>query len=665
MARRKTGRKRRSSQHRSPQPEPTTEAPRWRRRVFVALVGVAALLLVLVFVRYRFDKGGATSTLQPAIEAQSGAAAGFNVVLFTLDTLRADRLHCYGYEKIATPALDALAAEGVRVDDAVSVVPMTLPAHASIMTGDYPPRHGVRDNGTYRLAAQQETLAEHLKSQGYSTAAFIAAFVLDRRYGLAQGFDVYDDAITPEQGAAGGEPLNPQRRGDVVVDSATRWLQAHEKAASGQPFFMWIHLFDPHTPYDAPEPFKRRYSRNPYDGEVAFLDMQVGRFVDRLRELGLLERTVIAVVGDHGEGLGDHGESTHSLLIYESTIRVPMIFHSPAIIREGQVVRGRVAATVDVVPTLLDLLGLDAGGHDGESLLKKPVDPDRAVYVETLAPKLNHGWSPLYALRRHHDKYIDAPTPEYYDLKSDSGELHNLWAGNQGETDALASRLAAQMESFATVEPIEGAEVELDSEAIEKLAALGYVRGRAIEEGESLLDPKDMIVQWDSRMKRASSLVSARRPKEAIQLLNSLLQESPRDASLWSLLSSAQAQASQLDAAITSRMKAIELQPNDAGVWVALSNLQLVKGDLDGWNISLVEAERIEPELGAIFIARALRAMYAGSYEDALAYCLEARRRDPTRSTVPSRSLEEKIRKMMRESGKAEAAANSAQEGSP
>ncbi len=606
------------------------------------------------------------STSLLAIDAQSGSAAGFNVVLFTLDTLRADRVHCYGYEDVATPALDALAAEGVRVADAVSVVPMTLPAHATIMTGDYPPRHGVRDNGTYRLTAHRETLAERLKAQGYSTAAFIAAFVLDRRYGLDQGFDVYDDAITPEQGAPGGEPLNPQRRGNVVVDSATRWLKAHEESASDRPFFMWIHLFDPHTPYAPPEPYKTRYARNPYDGEVAFLDRQVGRFVDRLRELDLLDKTVIAIVGDHGEGLGDHGESTHSLLIYESTISVPMIFHSPAIIRGGQVVDGRVAATIDVAPTLLDLLGLDAGGHDGESLLKNAVDPDRAVYVETLAPKLNHGWSPLYALRRHRDKYIDAPTPEYYDLNSDPGEQHNLWAGDHGETEVLAEHLAALMESFDRVEHAEGADVELDRGAIEKLAALGYVRGRVVEDDESLLDPKDMIAQWDSRMERANALVNARRPHEAIPLLNSLLQISPGDPSLWSLLSTAQGQASQLDAAITSRMRAIELQPNDAGAWVTLANMQLVKGDIDAWNVSLLEAERIEPELGAIFMARALRAMYAGRYEDALAHCLEARTRDPTRSTVPSRKLEDKLRKVMRDSGKAaKAAERRVQEATP
>jgi arylsulfatase A-like enzyme len=623
------------------------------------------LLLASVLASYRFGRVRVPSTSLLAIDAQSGAAAGFNVVLFTLDTLRADRVHCYGYEGVATPALDALAADGVRIADAVSVVPMTLPAHATIMTGDYPPRHGVRDNGTYRLTPNRETLATRLKARGYSTAAFIAAFVLDRRYGLDQGFDVYDDAITPEQGAPGGEPLNPQRRGDVVIDSAARWLEAHEEAASDRPFFTWIHLFDPHTPYAPPEPFKTQYARNLYDGEVAFLDRQVGRFVDRLRELDLLDNTVIAIVGDHGEGLGDHGESTHSLLIYESTISVPMIFHSPAIIHGGQVVDGRVAATIDVAPTLLDLLGLDAGGHDGESLLKNSVDPDRAVYVETLAPKLNHGWSPLYALRRHRDKYIDAPTPEYYDLNSDPGELHSLWAGDHRETEVLAERLAALMESFDRVEHADGAGVELDRDAIEKLAALGYVRGRVLEKGESLLDPKDMIAQWDSRMERASALVGAGRHNEAIPLINSLLQVSPGDASLWSLLSMAQVQASQVDAAITSRRRAIELQPNDAGGWVALANMQLVKGHFDAWNVSLLEAERIEPELGTIFIARALRAMYAGRYQDALAHCLEARTRDPTRSTAPSRSLEDKIRKMMRDAGKAEAAGRRVQEGAP
>jgi len=657
------GRKGRSSRRRSARPEPTTKAARRRRRWPIALVAV--LLLASVFAVHRFRRARVPSPSLLAIDAQSGAATGFNVVLFTLDTLRADRVHCYGYEGVATPVLDALAAEGVRVADAVSVVPMTLPAHASIMTGDYPPRHGVRDNGTYRLTAHRETLATRLKAKGYSTAAFIAAFVLDRRYGLDRGFDVYDDAITPEQGAPGGEPLNPQRRGNVVVDSAARWLDAHGQAASDRPFFMWIHLFDPHTPYAPPEPFKTRYAQNPYDGEVAFLDQQIGRFVDRLRERGLLDKTVIAIVGDHGEGLGDHGESTHSLLIYESTLSVPMIFHSPAIIRGGQVVDGRVAATIDVAPTLLDLLGLDAGGHDGESLLERTKDPDRAVYAETLAPKLNHGWSPLYALRRGHDKYIDAPTPEYYDLSADPGELHNLWAGDPGEMEVLAERLAELMESFDRIKHADGAEVKPDRDAIEKLAALGYVGGAVVEEGETLLDPKDMIAQWDSRMARASALVASRRPDEAIPLLDSMLRVSPSDASVWSLLSMAQIQASQLDAAITSRMRAIELQPNDAGAWVALSNLQLGKGDVDAWNVSLLKAEQIEPELGTIFIARALRAMYAGRYEDALAHCLEARTRDPTRSTAPSRSLEGRIRKMMRDSGKAEAAENRAQEGTP
>ena len=636
-----------------------------RRRVPIVLAAVAVLVLAAVLAIYQFGRARAPSDSVFAIDAQSGAAAGFNVVLLTLDTLRADRVHCYGYQSGATPALDALAAGGVRVADAVSVVPVTLPAHSTIMTGDYPPRHGVRDNGTYRLTAQQVTLAERLKAEGYSTAAFVAAFVLDGRYGLDQGFDVYDDEIAPEHGASGAEPLNPQRPGNVVVDAAVQWLEAHQEAGSDRPFFTWIHLFDPHTPYAPPEPFRTRYARNLYDGEVAFLDHQVGRFVDKLRELSLLDKTIIAVVGDHGEGLGDHDESTHSLLIYESTIRIPMIFNSPGIIRGGQVVDGRVAAIIDVVPTLLDLLGIAAGEHDGESLLNRAADADRAVYVETLAPKLNHGWSPLYALRRHHDKYIDAPTPEYYDLRSDPGELHNLWADRHAEPEVLAEHLAALMESHARFEHVGEVVEDLDRDTIEKLAALGYVRGQAVEEGDTLLDPKDMVSDWDSKAQRASALVSARRPEEAISLLSAMLQVSPGDASLWSLLSTAQGQASQLDAAIASRMRAIELQPNDAGAWVALANMQLVKRDLEAWGASLAEAERIEPELGAIFIARALQAMYAGKYEDALAHCLEATTRDPTRCTAQSRSLQARIHELMRDSGRAEAAEHRAQEATP
>lgn len=588
-----------------------------------------------------------SATASPAFAVSPGAAAGFNVVLVTLDTTRADRIGCYGYAGASTPSIDTLAEAGVRFADAVSVVPMTLPAHASIMTGDYPPKHGVRDNGTYRLAAEHETLAERLKTHGYTTAAFIAAFVLDRRYGMDQGFEVYDDVITTEAGAPQGELLNPQRTGDKVVDAAASWLDAYRQSNTQRPFFAWIHLFDPHTPYAAPEPYRSRYAHNPYDGEVAFMDLQIGRFVRKLEALNLADNTLVVLVGDHGEGLGDHGESTHSLLIYESTIHVPLIFHSPRIIPGGLVIQDRVASIVDIVPTLLELIGLPEANCDGRSLLGPTGTDHREIYVETLAPKLNHGWSPLFALRRHGDKYIEAPTPEYYDLVSDPAERTNLWTHEPEEMKLLADHLASLMKRFEGLQPTDDAVAELDREALDKLAALGYLRGATPADDELFPDPKEMIALMDRQVTQASALVGAGRAKEAIPLIEELLKAAPHDASLWSLLSVAQTKDSMLDAAIASRLRAIDLQPNDALSWVALANLQLPKGDVEAWAISLAEAERLEPNLGAIFISRALRALHAQQYAEALSHCEQARTRDPTRYAAQARSLEAEIRRTM------------------
>jgi len=242
-----------------------------------------------------------------------------NLLLITLDTLRADYLSCNGSKKVHTPHLDRLAQGGVNFTRARTSVPLTLPAHASIMTGNYPPLHGVRDNGGYRLAEEQLTLAEILHGQGYETAAFIGAFVLDRRFGLAQGFNVYDEG---RWGNAGGlENLAAERSGDAVRDAFTNWL---ESRAGGQPFFAWVHLYDPHAPHNPPEAFRKRFADDPYAGEVAYTDAVVGKIVKDLESHKLLDSTLIAVVGDHGEGLGEHGERTHSLLIYNSTIHVPM-----------------------------------------------------------------------------------------------------------------------------------------------------------------------------------------------------------------------------------------------------------------------------------------------------------------------------------------------------
>jgi arylsulfatase A-like enzyme len=607
-------------------------------------VALAALLLMgvaaLGSVGLRIARSpGAT------LELASGAITGYNVLLVTLDTLRSDRVGCYGYKGVETPALDALAAGGVRFANVVSPVPMTLPAHASILTGGYPSRHGVRDNGTYRLTDTHETLAERLKAQGYVTAAFIGAFVLDHRYGTAQGFDTYQDEFAPGSEGSRHQQLNPERRADEVVDSALAWFDGQRVARSGHPYFVWVHLFDPHAPYMPPEPYRTRYARDPYDGEVAWTDHQVGRLLEALRARGALDRTLVVAVGDHGEGLGDHGESTHSLLIYESAMSVPLLLYAPQSITRPVVVADRVVSLVDIVPTILDGLGLPAGGYDGVSLLRDAPE-NRVLYMETLAPQLNHGWSALYGVRRGQLKYIQAPTPELYDLNADPREARNLASARPEDAATLADELALIANSMP--ESAAAAVIEVDTEARRKLEALGYLGpGAASTDAQATgppPDPKVMIGRFDADLRRASGLIAARRAEEAIPLVQSLLARSPGDVSLWSLLSAAQAQAARPQEAIASRQRALTLQPNDAGSWVQLATLQEATGDLAGSAASLTEAERLEPELGSVCIVRAMQALHARRYNEALEWAQEARRRDPTRFTSDSLVVEGRVR---------------------
>ncbi len=626
-------------------------APRRLSRLVFILPLVAVLAVAGAYLVAR----GGRAALPPAIEVAPGAAAGWNVLLITLDTLRADRVGCYGYREVQTPVLDRLAAEGVRFADAVTVTPTTLPAHTSMMTGLYPPRHGVRNNGIYRLAGEYETLAKRFSGGGYATAAFLGAFVLERRFGLATGFDVYDDQITNPGGAA-GDALNPQRPGNLVVDPALDWLESHARTKPERPFFVWVHLFDPHAPYTPPEPFRSHYAARPYDGEVAFTDFQVGRLMDQLDRLGLAQRTVTIAVGDHGEGLGDHGESTHSLLIYESTMHVPLIVHGPGLIPAGRVVADRVVSVVDLAPTILELVGLATWPGDGVSLLAGGADPDRATYIETLAPLLNHGWSELRGLRRHGDKYIDAPTPEYFDLHADPRELRNLWFERPRAAEELSARLADMVAELEGADVGGDATLPIDAEARRKLEALGYVGGGATSTFGPRPDPKDMIARSDAQLGTANSLVAQGRADEAIPLIRELLALTPMDASLWGLLGAAQAAAGQVDEAIESRARAIELQPHDSGAWVALGNLHYSQGDVAAWETCLAEAERLEPELGAVPLMRAVHAFQMQQYELALALCAEAARRDPVRYGARSWSLRGRVYEALGRMEEAEAA---------
>jgi arylsulfatase A-like enzyme/Flp pilus assembly protein TadD len=565
-----------------------------------------------------------------------GVADGHHVVLITLDTLRADRVGCYGCADVRTPHLDDLAANGVRYSEAVSVTPMTLPSHSSILTGQYPPTHGVRDNGKFKLDDRHTTLAEHLKAAGYKTAAFIAAFVLDHRYGLAQGFDHYADEMPDSRKASGLTGGQPQRPANVVVDEFESWFADNVPAQSTEPFFAWVHLFDPHTPYTPPPPYDAEYADQPYLGEIAFVDQQVGRLLGLLRERGVLDRTLIVVAGDHGEGLGDHGEDTHSRLIYESTVAVPMILHCPTVLGAPTVVDAAAVTVADITPTVLDLLGI-APEHtmDGQPLFAEPISQDRAVYVETLAPRLNHGWSPLFSARTRGAKYIAAPTPEYYDLDKDPGENNNLWIRSKpAAAVSLRDELAAMQTEFGDAARVPQDIVQPDAEAIRKLATLGYVASTVTPQSARDLDPKVMIHLY-RKSRRASSMLGARRFGEAAALYREVLAENDDDAIAWSGLSVALRAQGQTEEAVKAIMRAIESQPQGRH-WNFLARLALEKGDAVGFEAALQGAAGVDPKDGEIAILRGEQEFRTQAYDTAQAHFEEARRLDPSRSTTDS-----------------------------
>lgn len=404
-----------------------------------------------------------------------------SVLLITLDTLRADHVTAYAPDSpVPTPHLDALGQSGAIVRRAWSPVPLTTPSHASILTGLYPPGHGVRNNARFRLPDDVTTLAEVLRARGLETGAFTAAFTTSSLFGLAQGFATYDDDLGHTPTGA----MRTSRPGDEVLANATRWLETHAK----QPFFLWVHFFDPHTPYAAPGEWGRRYARDPYAGEVAFTDHLVGELLATLDRLGASERTVVVALADHGEGLGTHGEDEHGLLLYEEVLHVPFFVRAPGKIAPGTVIEGP-ASVVDVVPTVAGLLGvpwteplhgLDLLAADAATLAA------RRTYAETLYPFEEFGWSAIYATRERDMKLLLSSERELYDLAADPREGQNLAAERPADADALQTALREKATSIVNEDRLAtaaGFEGGSDPETIARLESLGYVAGGSGGEG--------------------------------------------------------------------------------------------------------------------------------------------------------------------------------------
>lgn len=620
-----------------------------RRNVLLGLVAVS-VVLALVF---------AWPGVRPAEETwpesfTSGAARGFNVLVITLDTTRADRLGCYGHAGAQTPHLDGLAAEGIRFADAVTVAPITLPAHATIFTGLDPPQHGVRDNGEFELSAAHTTLAEMLEALGYETAAFVSAFVLDARFGLNQGFEQYDDQVTPLSATDASAFVNPiyERPADRVTDAAMDWLRTRK---AGRPFFCWVHYFDPHSPYSPPAAFAARFADRLYDGEIAFMDSQIGRLVSALQSSGVWDRTLTIVVGDHGESLGEHGESTHAKLIYESTMRVPLLIACPALVQGPHVVSDVVVSVADVVPTVLDLLGIAVSDAlDGRSLLAARTDRDRIVYQETLAPYFDNGWSALFGLRRHQDKYIAAPGPEYYNLQADPRETTNLFRRATGAArasrDHLADRLATMLASAPSVEAIAKAAVTPDAETLRRLESLGYVGTMTnVPDGRALPDPKDMMVV-QQQVDRASAMARGGDYENALALLQQAALQSRQDPILLLTIGKTYLFMDRVADAEAAFRRAHSIRPS-ARVAILLAQIMLADGRLDPAAEMLDQAEALEPTHGGIYLARGDLFALRARPDDAIAAYEKAINVDPYRASAEAQRRIDQLREFMRRAG--------------
>ncbi len=503
------------------------------------------------------------------------SAKNADVLLITLDTTRADHLGCYGGDPEATPNLDRLARRGALFENAIATAPITLPSHTSMLTGLYAIHHGIRNNGMFSLTEGTQTLAEVLHGRGYATGAFVSAAVLADRYGLDRGFDVYDDDLS--QGRSSGRHSVPERRGDLTVAAALDWLQ---QVPEGRPFFCWLHLYDPHSPYDPPPDTRRRFPGDPYTGEISFADALVGKVLDRLEGLGRLSRTLVSVIADHGEGLGEHGEQTHAILLYGATMHVPWVLagpHIPAGLRVETPVSG-----ADVAPTLAALVAAPPPNrHDLDGLSAVPLltggggsRQQRTLYSETLLPRYQYGWQPLYAVRRGQWELVSGRRRELFDIDHDPRELTDVAGAEQAVTEALVADLEEYVGSEAE-SPTAGARLELSRSEVDQLQALGYLGADAVPRPDPP-DPRDLIGAHVA-MERARSLSSRGHAEEAIAALDSMLAEDPGNVSAITLRAQLTFQLGRFDEAQQTIERCLAVDPDNATAYATMARLELAR----------------------------------------------------------------------------------------
>jgi arylsulfatase A-like enzyme/Flp pilus assembly protein TadD len=525
-----------------------------------------------------------------AAPAQAAPKSRPNVILITMDTVRADHLGCYGAKDIQTPTLDGLAHDGTVFEHAISQVPLTWPSHAVILTGLYPFQNGVQDFTGQPLEPRFRSVAQSFKQQGYATGAVVSAFVLDRSWGLARGFDFYDDAFAPEAFVDRDPGLVDRRAGESVT-RALAWL----KKSPRRPFFFWLHLYDPHSPYDPPEPYRTQYRGHLYDGEIAYADHELGRLITWLKLNQLYGNSLIAFLSDHGESLGEHGEQEHGFFVYNATVHVPLIVKPPAGsgIRPGRI--SRPVETVAVAPTLVRVARIqDAIEKQFQSpgLFGAGAEAEDESYSETFYPFSSFGWNPLHALETSRYHYIDAPQPELYDLAADPEEKKNL-AAQQTATVAV---LKEKLETRLRTHPFTPSEVggqdgssKLSPDAQEKLRALGYFGFRAAVSPESLkaglADPKDKLWEFNTILK-AEDALQQHDDDQAEAFLRQVQQQDPHIYVIPFLLGESALRRQNWERAADQLGRCLELNPNFDNAMTGLARALSKLGRLEeakGW----------------------------------------------------------------------------------
>lgn len=591
----------------SPAPAPSPRAS--RRTVLAGAIGLAALA------------AGGFAWWQQARPLPR--ERGLDVLLVSIDTLRADALGSYGRAGADTPLLDRLAAGGARFEQARSHNVVTLPAHANLLSGRLPLGHGIRDNSGFRFPADVPTLATVLKDQGYRTAAFVSAFVLDSRFGLDRGFDVYDDRLGGTEVRT--EFLVPERSATRTVAAAAEWWRQHE----GSPRFAMVHVYEPHFPYEAPEPFRSRHAAQPYQGEVAAVDAALAPLLEPILSQGASGRTLVVVTADHGESLGEHGEMTHGIFAYEPAIHVPLIVYGPRLLKPRTV--DQPVSQADLMPTLLDALGVAVPeGVDGRSLwplIHGRRLPPAPTYFESLSSALNRGWAPLYGVVDAPLKYVDLPMPELYDLAADPRETRNLAPSRPQDLErmrALLGRLRAADRGISRVAE--------EQAALERLRALGYAAGGAAEIKDRYTDaddPKNLIA-IDTRIREVIRLYRAGDFEGALRLCLENIRERPEMPISHLHLAFLERARGNMKAAVAAARRSFELRPLD-GEAVALYAVYLTEAGDAAEAVRVTEPylDAVAPDLD-VLTARGMALARTGRFADALATFDRARQVDAT-----------------------------------